>query len=210
MGADGAKSGGRNIPSRSGSPAATSVRSARAARPTRLLKNPSRARPGGGMERTRAWLAARGFELRLQKCARDHVDFGAKVVVLNSLCCYQTRLATLLHECGHVGVHLQRLRRPRERLAGFSLLEDLTGGGRCDERGRASRLSVLQEELVAWDNGAKLALRLGVTYAKGRFERLRTAALMTYVDWTAARMRKTKKRRSGTRRSRAKAAGKRA
>jgi hypothetical protein len=141
------------------------------------------------MERLRDWLAVRGFALRLQNKAHDHVDFGSKVVLINALCCYQTRLATVLHECGHIVVHCQRLRKPRERVAGSSILEDVLRKGRCDERGRASRLSVLQEELTAWDNGVKLALRLGVTYAKGHFERLRTAALMTYVGWTAAQMR---------------------
>jgi hypothetical protein len=54
---------------------------------------------------------------------------------------------------------------------------------------------VLQEKLVAWDNGAKLALQLGVTHTKNRFERLRTTALMTYMGWTASQMRRRRRRR---------------
>ena len=53
-----------------------------------------------------------------------------------------------------------------------------------------SRAPVLEEELAAWQRGEALARRLGVRISLRRFERERCAALMTYVAWCHAPMRR--------------------
>ena len=40
---------------------------------------------------------------------------------------------------------------------------------------------VLEEEIEAWERGAKLAKRLGISYPKAVMERERVRALMTYT-----------------------------
>jgi hypothetical protein len=48
---------------------------------------------------------------------------------------------------------------------------------------------MLQEEMDAWENGESLAKSLSVRYNRGVLEKDRVKALMTYVNYTACRMR---------------------
>lgn len=145
------------------------------------------------MEKLRAWLMRRKFALQLERGLTDEVDLLARVVSINASNCYQTRLATLMHECGHVQIFLSRIRSPKLRLCGCSLLEDFGSVGRCDRRGRAARLSLLQEEIQAWDLGEDLAKRLSLRFTRKHLEKVRVSALMTYVHFTAAQMRSSPK-----------------
>ena len=135
---------------------------------------------GALMEKLRAWLMRRKFALQLERGLTDEVDLLARVVSINASNCYQTRLATLMHECGHVQIFLSRIRSPKVRLCGCSLLEDFGSVGRCDRRGRAARLSLLQEEIQAWDLGEDLAKRLSLRFTRKHLEKVRVLALMTY------------------------------
>lgn len=144
---------------------------------------------GVAMEKLRCWLARRGFALQSRRGLPDEVDLLERVVTINAASGYQARLAALLHECGHVRIFLSRMRRPNKRVFGVSLVEDLGCSGRCDRRGRRARLALLQEEIAAWDSGEQLAGQLQVRFARGKLEKLRQESLMTYVHFTASRMR---------------------
>ena len=141
------------------------------------------------MEKLRLWLEHRGFELEQTRGAPDEVELLSRVVTINASAPYQKRVAALIHECGHVRIFLRRLRRPGARVCGVSLREDLLGKGRCDHRGRSSRICLLQEEMEAWDSGEQLAKALGVRYERRGLEKTRTSSLMTYVEHAASRMR---------------------
>lgn len=100
---------------------------------------------------------------------------------LSSQGSYQSRLATLLHECGHVIVWQRRRRDKTRRVCGASFHEWMQAKGRCRVRTKRVALATLQEEMAAWDLGEKLARRLKVRFSLAHFERERTRALLTYV-----------------------------
>jgi len=141
------------------------------------------------MEKLREWLSGKGFDLQVAKGEDDAVDLASRLVTINAQSTYQIRLSSLIHECGHVRIHLSRKRKPLERICGASLKEQALCTGRRDHRSRRCRISILQEEMDAWESGAQLAKMLGVRYTKQILEKDRTSALMTYVSFAACRMR---------------------
>lgn len=144
------------------------------------------------MERLRLWLKRRSFKLELVAGAFDEVELLSRVVTLDAQASYQKKLSACIHECGHVQIFLSRCKNPRERVCGATLKEDIASVGRCDKRGRRSRIALLQEEMEAWEAGLRLAASLKIRYAKGELERVRTECLMSYVAHVAAPMRQNK------------------
>lgn len=144
------------------------------------------------MEVMRRWLKARGFALQIKDSVADCVIFDSAaghVVQINKRLSYPVKVATLMHECGHVSIFMSRTRNQSLRIAGANFREFFLEVGRMSLRGRASRLCVLEEEIAAWQRGEDLAKRLGVRFSRGAFERTRTLCLMTYVKWSGDRMR---------------------
>ncbi len=144
------------------------------------------------MDKMRIWLKRQGFGLEVAPGCRDEVDFGAKTVRIDGRHSYQIKLASLIHECGHVDIFKKRLRSPKERICGGTLAEHFMDVGRGNPAARASRLATLQEEMEAWDAGQRLVKRLAVRYKRSVFEKDRVRCLMTYVAFTASRMRMSK------------------
>jgi hypothetical protein len=141
------------------------------------------------MDKMRQWLGKRGFRLEMSMNADDCVDFASRTVKINAKSPYQVKLSTLIHECGHVRIFLSRVRRPDRRICGSTLAEQCLLVGRREPRARSSRISTLQEEMDAWENGESLAKSLSVRYNRSVLEKDRVKALMTYVNHTACRMR---------------------
>jgi hypothetical protein len=141
------------------------------------------------MDKLRTWLSKQGFRVEIVRGEGDFVDFGERTVTIDSSKSYQIRLSSLIHECGHVRIFLRRRRNPRDRICGSTLREFCRALGRRDARGRSSRISVLQEELDAWDVGMELAKKLSIRYTRKIIEKDRVKALMTYIQYTAAPMR---------------------
>jgi hypothetical protein len=100
-------------------------------------------------------------------------------VTLDAAQPYQERVAALLHECGHVLVYLRR-KRTRARVAGATFTEWWNASGRLQKRSKLKRITVLEEEIHAWNLGEKLARRLRIRVCKRVFERCRADALRTY------------------------------
>ena len=141
------------------------------------------------MEKIRTWLSKQGFDLRVVPKGEDSVDFAERVVNINKSDAYPIRLATALHECGHVLIFFSRFRRPQKRFSGSTLKEQCLLKGRRAPRTRSARIACLQEELDAWDRGLDLAARLGVRISKKTVEKDRVKALMTYIGYAGAPMR---------------------
>jgi len=148
------------------------------------------------MEKMRQWLAKRRFKLEVRKGAEDSVDFSNRLVEIDARRPYQVRLSSLIHECGHVKIFFSRLRNPAARVCGCTLKEQCLSVGRREQRARSSRISTLHEELEAWESGMALAKTLSVRYNKRVVEKDRVKALMTYVLFTAQRMRMKKAERA--------------
>ena len=113
------------------------------------------------------------------------MDFGLRVVSINSRSPPHVRVAVLLHECGHVLVCRSRLASPTRRVCEMSLKEWVHDKGRGKPRTSARRLAILCEEGEAWNRGWALGVRLRIRLNACRYERVRTACLLTYLRWAA-------------------------
>jgi hypothetical protein len=138
------------------------------------------------LRKLRTWLLRKGVKLDLSPSGDNSYEYfederGGVVSVSSKI---RTKLATLLHECGHVEIHATRRSKPLRRVAGTSSRELWRGRGRGAPRTSKARISVLHEEIEAWERGEKLARRLGISLPKN-FETCRTKSLMSYVRWTS-------------------------
>jgi hypothetical protein len=131
------------------------------------------------MERLKTWMARRGYLLRFTDNNNSEVCCARKVVRLQKSLDPPTRLATLLHECGHILVHLSRIKRRTVKVAGASWLDCRVL--RRQSRRKLSGLYSLQEEMVAWDRGDRLARRLQIRIPTKLWNNLRMRCLMSYV-----------------------------
>jgi len=77
-------------------------------------------------------------------------------------------------------INERRRRKPKKRVFGCSFNEWWAGTGRYKQGSKKRKLSVMHEELEAWDMGEKLGIRLGVRLSRKVFDRCRTRALLTY------------------------------
>jgi len=129
----------------------------------------------------RAWLARRGFGLDFDRKSNE-VCFTAMKVTVQQQLAPQAKLATLLHECGHVLVYLSRWKRRRLRVAGQTWAEW------CRlrrYRSKRAKLLVLHEEIVAWERGRRLGKRLKLKLPEATRVNVETRCLMSYVRHAA-------------------------
>lgn len=139
-----------------------------------------------GMNVLEDWLESHSSSLHCAPGVQDHVEFDgensrASTVSLNCKASYGVRLATLLHECGHIIIFFRRRRNKTKRIFGCSHHEWWSRKGRCRRRTKSLKLSTLEEEIGAWELGERLGKRLGVRFSRKTLERVRTRALLTYT-----------------------------
>lgn len=112
-------------------------------------------------------------------------------VNISSRSSMKIQLVTLLHECGHVAIFMQRKRTPHKRIAGCNLKEWTLSIGMCSKYAkRRNGLTVIQEEFEAWERGARLAKRLNIRYSRIHLLRTRTRALQSYINYYSAQIQK--------------------
>jgi hypothetical protein len=139
------------------------------------------------MEKLTLWLRRRGFKLEREAGADDCVCFDTARVLINSTASHETQLSALLHECGHVDVFQKRLKNRRARVAGATFGHWARTSNTKSRQALRVRISVVTEEIEAWDRGEVIAKRLKIRYNRKSFQNVRTRALMTYFRWTARR-----------------------
>jgi hypothetical protein len=98
-------------------------------------------------------------------------------VTINNSQNFKCRLHTLLHEAGHVIIRHDGKESFKKQ---FPFMK--YGGG--SKRGNFNhRLDVLREEIMAWDEGERLAEFLGIELDYKWWLRHRNEALKTYIEW---------------------------
>ena len=140
------------------------------------------------MEKVRAWLARRGFELTLGgRC--DYVDYVEGVVNISTRQSAKMQLHSALHECGHVDLFRLRALQKRRTYAGAAWRR---WAGRFQGfRSRTDRLLVLEEEVEAWRRGEAVGRRLKLRLPSVKAQEAhRSRSLCTYVRWVGSCPRK--------------------
>lgn len=141
--------------------------------------------PSSSLVKLRSWLKLRSFSLSFGRRFND-VCFEKRRVRVQASLSHESKLATLLHECGHVLVFLGRRRHRRREVAGASYAAWLRMQRSSSKR---AHLCFLQEEMAAWDRGLRLAKRLHIPVNRRKAQLQRTRSLMTYVRSASRRRR---------------------
>jgi len=102
-----------------------------------------------------------------------------KIITINSRQKPQTRLYTMLHEAGHFllceeGDHRKRF--PAIIYQPFK--KQFT---------HANAVDVVRNEVLAWEEGRKLAVHLGIKIDEKRWNSLRKKCLYNYFKWAVGR-----------------------
>lgn len=133
------------------------------------------------LAKIRRWLQRRAFSLSVNERFND-VCFEKKRVRIQSTMCKSSQVATALHECGHILVFLSRRSLLSRDVAGASYKTWLR---LQRSESKDAQLLRLQEEMVAWDRGLRLARRLRIRLSPTCVRLQRTRSLMSYVRATS-------------------------
>jgi len=137
------------------------------------------------MNRIRPWLRQRNVHLTEYR-REDEVDFTptacSYTLSMNINPRSHSRLATALHECGHVLIFQQRRRFRDKTIAGLSYRA--WSKAPCDINRRSVSRKYLkgafEEERIAWLRGWALGRRLGIQLCSKHFLRIMKRSLKTY------------------------------
>jgi hypothetical protein len=137
-------------------------------------------REAKAIDRLRIWLRKRGFGLCYGNGSNE-VCFVAKTVTLQRSLAGYAKLATLLHECGHGLVYLNRRRTKQSSVAGLTWKE----WWKTKLRSKNAKLLMLNEEFLAWERGYRLGRRMKVRLPAAVKRNVQTRALMSYCRFIA-------------------------
>lgn len=125
------------------------------------------------------WIKQNGFKLKFIKFCIDEVNFDTKTVEINKCTKLSNQITTLLHECGHILIYIQRKKYKLKTILGLNwnqwekIFEN--------KKSKKKYISILHEEIEAWDRGKKLAKRLKIKIKNKVWNYHRTRCLMTYI-----------------------------
>tara|TARA_R110001592_G_scaffold188358_2_gene433463 strand:+ start:5720 stop:6127 length:408 start_codon:yes stop_codon:yes gene_type:complete len=129
-----------------------------------------------GIKKLKNWLSKYGFSLVYG--SDDYVCWDASIVCINSRNRQENKLYALIHECGHVMVD-----NNRDRLYESSSMVQRSYEGRRPSKQK--RIAVVAEEIEAWRRGERLARKLKIDIDEPKFDKQRTMAIMSYINWAA-------------------------
>ena len=132
------------------------------------------------MKKLHLWLLKRGFTLRYGGKTNE-VCFTTKQVTLQRSLAKHAKIATLLHECGHVLVYLNRQKTKQTSIAGLTWDE----WWKTKPKSKHAKLLMMQEEFLAWERGYRLGRRMNVNLPTVLKWNVQTRALMSYCRFIA-------------------------
>lgn len=110
------------------------------------------------------WAMAQGIKVKQAKYGNSKFYPDTKTITINKRICDTTKLAHLIHECGHFVSHSK-----------YSIPDrfDIT----------YNRLIVLKDEITAWESGFELCAKLGLDISMFNFKAVESNSLKTYCSW---------------------------
>lgn len=123
------------------------------------------------------WVEKRGHQVEFQNQLPDQLSYDDKTIYIHTRQGVENQVYSLLHECGHLLVHLSNegFKRdyPMYAYAATKRQESTT----------KYKVSVVAEEFEAWKRGRKLAERLNIPIDKKKYDIAMTDAIMSYFRW---------------------------
>lgn len=118
------------------------------------------------------WVKHNGYAIEPSK--RDSVDYGQKVLTLNINQKYP--IYSILHECGHI------INNKKSNIKDSKILEKGYSNARFTKT-NIYKYKKLQDESFAWEEGYKLAKRLGIKISKEKYDLYAARYFNTYVKY---------------------------
>ena len=124
------------------------------------------------------WAYNRGFKVVEEQNGTNSVYINSFLITINASQGLENRLFSLLHECGHI-LLCQNEKRYKEAFPGvWNGIQD-----KRKSRSRFFRVSVVEEEMMAWNEGLKLAKDLNIDINEDKWNKHKTDCLYTYLRW---------------------------
>lgn len=117
------------------------------------------------------WLKKKSFSIVFENCASDCIDFKNETIFINSLRSNDSKVAGLLHECGHLV-----LRSSLSFNEAFPTINKV-------KRKKSLRcyIETLADEIFAWQMGEMLIKELNLNIKIEKYRRLRDVDVKTYA-----------------------------
>jgi hypothetical protein len=114
--------------------------------------------------------------VRQKHCGEDAWYPNLKIIIINKNYHWRDRLITLIHETGHVQIDLdqnvrQNLKCSNSRPYNYPV----------HIKSKSSLVNQLNEELMAWNLGKKLALSLNIVFDIKKLDETSTKCIMSYI-----------------------------
>ena len=127
------------------------------------------------------WASDRGLKIEYGGHQENEFFDFSGCININNRCSRQKQLFSLLHECGH----FLGLRNSNHYEENYPFLSNLEKLNKNVERQKIYKIETILEEAEAWEQGKRLASRLGIPLDEKLFYKHRADCLMTYVKWAA-------------------------
>jgi hypothetical protein len=125
------------------------------------------------------WLEKRGFNLSFTKRMGDQVDFENSLINIKPIKNKEEMFYTLLHECGHI--------LAEQHNKNFKYNYKTKDFGDWDKmmntRDSALKISILADEMEAWNRGRKLAYRLELLVDVKKYKKLAGQCVWSYAHY---------------------------
>jgi hypothetical protein len=117
------------------------------------------------------WLKKKSFSIIFDKNVYDYIDFELNTIFIRSTLSNDSKVAGILHECGHL---FERLNENfNEMLPTINRIKR-KNSLRC-------YIETLTDEIIAWQIGEKLIGELKLKIKVEKYRRLRDVNIKTYI-----------------------------
>ena len=124
------------------------------------------------ISRVVAWAYDKGYHVYFDKHGDNTVCYESKVISIKNTSANHVQLHTLLHECGHILVHVN------DSPFDFSRVDERFGPNTSTRR-----VYTVIEEVEAWKRGKQLARRLHINLDEDVWDMAVARAIKTYMSW---------------------------
>ena len=131
------------------------------------------------------WLAEMGWQVKWYSSG-DYIDAASlpdRLITITRRQIPRHRYYSLLHECSHV----ELLAGPPESRRGEPHGYLDLWYSNVDERTLRHRVADVMDEIAAWENGVRLAQRLGLGIDAQKYRDFRNRNLKSYFEWALER-----------------------
>jgi hypothetical protein len=130
------------------------------------------------LNKLKKWILKYKFLIKIIKTSIEEVNFNTKIININKDTKISSQIITLLHECGHILIYMQRKKYKYKYIVGSTWKD---WHNLFINRTKKTKILILEEEIEAWNRGKKLAKRLKIKIQTKLWNYHKTRALMTYI-----------------------------